>query len=133
MRRQGAAFGIPLDRFPTSYEAFRRAFEATVETLTVGEEARELGHAVLHPPAPRSLRPAAPVMRLITAGLLPEPIRRGYGLPWGPRQERSLALLAGAIRTAVPLLPDALRRWPHARDADRRDSTPRREPVAASR
>jgi hypothetical protein len=31
-----------------------------------------------------------------------------------------LAALAAGIRAGNPVLPDAWRRWPHARDADRR-------------
>lgn len=120
MTRQGAAFGIPDRLFHPSYDAFRRYVEETVARLVVTDEARDLGHAVLHPPAPASLRPFAPPMRLLTTSLLPDPVRRGYRLPWTRRHERLASLLAGAIRMTVPTLPDAVRRWPHARDADRR-------------
>jgi uncharacterized protein (DUF2236 family) len=67
------------------------------------------------------LRPFVDVMRFVTVGLLPPQVRGGYGLAWDARRERVLAALAAAIRGGVvPLLPDAWRRWPHARDADRR-------------
>jgi uncharacterized protein (DUF2236 family) len=120
MKRQGTAFGIPDGLFPASYDDFRRSVDRTVGSLVVSDEARDHAHAVHDPRAPLSLRPFAPPMRLITIGLLPERIRDGYGLAWGPRQDRLLSLVARAIRTTVPLLPDAVRRWPHARDADGR-------------
>ena len=132
MKRQGEAFGVPRGRFHPTYEAFRRSVDETVASLVVTDEARELGRAVLHPPAPPALRPFAPAMRLVTVGLLPERIREGYGLAWAPRDERLLAIVAGTIRPALTLLPDAFRRWPHARDADRRLADPGRRHRAAA-
>ena len=35
-------------------------------------------------------------------------------------RERALDVMALTVRVGGPLLPDALRRWPHARDADAR-------------
>jgi hypothetical protein len=41
-------------------------------------------------------------------------------LPWDARRERSFRVLAAGISRTVTLLPETWRRWPHARDADRR-------------
>jgi uncharacterized protein (DUF2236 family) len=121
MKRQAVAFGVPEDLLPGSFEGFRRYVDEMVATLEVTEEARELSRGVLRPPSPAPLRPAVAVMRFVTAGLLPERIRGAYGLRWSPGRERVLAGVAASIRGGVvPLLPDAWRRWPHARDADRR-------------
>lgn len=121
MKAQALAFGVPRERLPGSFEDFRRYVDGMVVTLEVGDEARELSHAVLRPPSPRALRPVVEAMRFVTIGLLPARIRVGYGLTWSLRRERILAALAGALRGGIePLLPDVLRRWPHARDADRR-------------
>jgi uncharacterized protein (DUF2236 family) len=120
MDRQAVAFGVPERVLPPSYEAFRRYVDRTIDSLEVGAEARRLGHAVLHPPAPAVLRPLAPALRLVTTGLLPDRIRDGYRLAWDRGRARRFELVATAVRAAVPLLPDVARRWPHARDADRR-------------
>jgi uncharacterized protein (DUF2236 family) len=121
MKGQAVAFGVPEDRVPGSFEDFREYVDGMVSTLQVTDEARELSRGVLEPPSPAPIRPLVDVMRFLTAGLLPERVRAGYHLAWDPRRERVLAALATAIRGGVvPLLPDAWRRWPHARDADRR-------------
>jgi uncharacterized protein (DUF2236 family) len=120
MGRQAVAFGVPERVLPPSYPAFRRYVERTTESLDVGAEGRRLGQAVLHPPAPAVLRPLAPALRLVTTGLLPDRIRDGYRLAWDPGRDRRFELVSSAIRAALPLLPDVARRWPHARDADRR-------------
>ncbi|TFG94826.1 MAG: DUF2236 domain-containing protein, partial [Myxococcales bacterium] len=49
--------------------------------------AREIASAVLDPP----LRlPATGVARLVTAGLLPAPLRESFGLAWDAARERRL-------------------------------------------
>jgi uncharacterized protein (DUF2236 family) len=120
MKAQALAFGVPKDRLPGSFEEFRGYVERMVATLEVTDEARELSHGVLHPAVSAPLHPFGGVMRLLTIGLLPERIRAGFGLTWDPVRERVLAALAAAIRSGVVLLPDVWRRWPHAREADRR-------------
>src|SRR2546427_350958 len=79
--------------------------------------ARRLASNVLSPPAPPALRPALALHRLVTVGLLPPELRRGFGLSWSTAQNRSFPVLAGLLRGAVPLLPKGLRRWPHAVNA----------------
>jgi uncharacterized protein (DUF2236 family) len=120
MKRQALAFGVPEELLPDSFEVFRRYVDGLVATLEVTDEARALAHAVLSPPAPPPLSPLVGAAGLVTAGLLPPRIRDAFGIAWGRRRERSFQLFAGAVRGVVPLLPDALHRWPHARDADRR-------------
>jgi uncharacterized protein (DUF2236 family) len=57
-------------------------------------------------------------MRLAATGLLPEPIRAAYGLPWDDRRERALVALASTCRVILPRLPSSMRRWPAARAAE---------------
>jgi uncharacterized protein (DUF2236 family) len=120
MKRQAVAFGVPEDRMPGSFEDFRRYVDRMVTSLEVTDDARDLSRGVLHPPSPVPLRPVVGLGRFVTVGLLPERIRAAYGLEWDTRHERILAALAAGIRTGLPILPDAWRRWPLARDADRR-------------
>jgi uncharacterized protein (DUF2236 family) len=120
MNRQAVVFGVPEGQLPSSYGAFRRYVDEMVATIEVTQEARELSRGVLDPSIPPHLRPLLPMARLLTAGLLPPRLRAAYGLPWDARRQRAFTLTAAAIRGTVPLLPGTWRRWPHARDADRR-------------
>jgi uncharacterized protein (DUF2236 family) len=45
-------------------------------------------------------------------GLLPEPIRAAYGLPWTTARQRALDLTLGTIKVAARVTPGAVRRLP---------------------
>jgi uncharacterized protein (DUF2236 family) len=125
MKAFAGVFGVPRDALPADLEAFDRYLAATVPSLDVTPEARRLACDVLDPPVPAVLRPAVALHRLVTLGLLPPELRRGFGLAWSAGHERSFAVLAGLLRGAVPLLPVGLRRWPHAANALRSEPTRR--------
>ena len=113
-------FGIQETNIPSSLAAFEGYVAATIEseTIAVGPSARSLARQILYPD-PWLLKPAAPVFRLLTAGLLPEKLRDAYGLTWdGPREKR-FSLAAGAIRGVLPLVPPRLRIVPNARKSER--------------
>jgi uncharacterized protein (DUF2236 family) len=114
MKSFAAVFGLPPDEMPADLEAFDRYLSEVITSLCVTSEARRLSVGVLDPPAPLLLRPAIGVHRLVTVGLLPPSLRRDLGSPWSPSHERALALLASAVRAGLPLLPERIRRWPHA-------------------
>jgi uncharacterized protein (DUF2236 family) len=88
------------------------------DTITVGQSARLLAQEIL---MPRSwiLKPAAPIFHLITAGLLPQRLREGYGLNWGRRKEKTFWRLAKTVRILRPLVPAPLRIVPNARRAEK--------------
>jgi uncharacterized protein (DUF2236 family) len=126
-KRLAALFRIKQDNIPPSLAAFDR-YMAEISAsgmVAVGPTARRLAREILHP-RPLVLRPAAPMFRLVTAGLLPKKIRDGYGLKWSEQREKRLALVAGAVRRMLPLVPPALRVVPHARRAERRAKNDRR-------
>jgi uncharacterized protein (DUF2236 family) len=127
MSRQALAFGVPPEALPADLATFLDYVSSTVQRLEVTDEARALAADILRPPAPRSLAPVASAMRLITIGTLPEPLRARYGTDWSPGRERLLDAVAAVSRGAVPLLPSALRRWPHARAAAARIARARRD------
>jgi uncharacterized protein (DUF2236 family) len=120
-KKLGALFGIEEKNLPPSLAAFDRYMIELMasESIAVGPTARRLAEQILHP-RPWLIKPGGPIFRLVTAGLLPEKLRRGYGLPWNGRRERTLALAAGVIRGLLPLIPSPLRVVPHARRAERR-------------
>jgi uncharacterized protein (DUF2236 family) len=115
MRRMGTAFGVPPGRHPPTYAAFRAYVDGSVAALAVNDECREVARRVLSPAAPAVLLPAGLLGGLATVGLLPPRIRDELGLRWNRGTELALRAFAAAVRASVPLLPDAVRRWPHAR------------------
>jgi len=138
----GRAFGISSSRLPPdldAFEAFLADAMAPGGAVAPNETARELADAVLHPPlgpvllALDWLPPPAYAWTLWPSiGLLPEPIRRGYGFRWGAREQLVSGWLVGAWRAWRPLLPVAFRQMPQAQAADRRigagDRSTRPEP-----
>jgi uncharacterized protein (DUF2236 family) len=102
--------GCPRDAQPADLAEFRAYFARTVAGLEVTATARALARAVLDGRRlPAYLKPGLPLNRFVTAGLLPPPIRRQYGLTWGPHRERSLALLLRSVGGASHLVPRSVR------------------------
>ncbi|MGH2671883.1 MAG: oxygenase MpaB family protein, partial [Actinomycetota bacterium] len=120
MRRMGSAFGVPENLHPPTYADFRAYMAERIAELRTGEECRRIARRVLAPPAPAVLFPAGIVSGLLSVGLLPPRIRSGLGLRWNRGTERAFVAAAATLRSALPLLPDRIRRWPHAREAERR-------------
>jgi uncharacterized protein (DUF2236 family) len=117
-------FGTPASVIPGSlgdFQAYRRERLESGEILVTGA-AREVADTVLRPPVTVTLRPALQALGLLTAGLLPESLRKQYDLPWDPVRAALFAASAQALRRAVlPLLPDIVRAvGPERRARDRR-------------
>jgi uncharacterized protein (DUF2236 family) len=95
--------------------------------VVVGDPARDLGDAVLHPP----LAPVVPALGWLPSaayawtlwpaiGLLPPTIRAGYGFRWGPMEQIVSAWLVAAWRSWRRVLPASFRQMPQALAADAR-------------
>jgi uncharacterized protein (DUF2236 family) len=114
----GRLFGLRESDMPQSWAEFEdyRAGMLRSGDLHVTPTAREVGiDVVLRPPVPLKIRPLVELANVITVGLLPRAIRRGYGFSWDPA--RALAVRGGAEyvkRVLVPLLPGTLRYVPSA-------------------
>lgn len=112
-------FGI--ERAPETWEDFQtycRGMHGSAE-LTVCRPGRELGRFLLTPPH----RAAVPFSRwyaLMTAGLMPEPLREPFGLRFGRRERRVYDGSIRALRRAYPALPRRLRYVPAYFEAKRR-------------
>jgi uncharacterized protein (DUF2236 family) len=115
-------FGVTEALLPGSYPDFDAYVHRMLRgpELAIQEPARELAAAVLDGWLCGLPHPPACVVRLLTAGLLPERVREGFGLPWGQREQRQYAALCRVLHATVPRLPPALRFWPHYRIALRR-------------
>jgi uncharacterized protein (DUF2236 family) len=119
-KKLAALFGIQENHIPSSVAAFDSYMSQILasEEIVPGPIARNLAIDVLYP-GPWILRPAGPLFRLVTAGLLPEKLRDGYGLEWNGRREKKLLLAAKAIRALLPVVPSPLRIAPNARKSER--------------
>lgn len=106
------AFAIPEGLLPADLAGFRAYVEDRVATLEVSLQARRLAHWVLHPQVPFVPDFLYGPFRIVTADLLPERLRRSFGLPWGRPQRAVVALLRTASRRVLPQLPTAVRRLP---------------------
>ena len=120
-KRLAALFGVHEPNIPSCVEAFDRYMNEVLTDggIVPGPTARSLAADVLFP-TPWILKPAGPLFRLITAGLLPESLREGYGLEWNERKRKKLLWLAGGIRALVPVTPAFVRIVPNARESERK-------------
>jgi uncharacterized protein (DUF2236 family) len=114
----GRLFGLRDEDMPATWADFQTYMEDMLASgdLHVTPTAREVGiDVVLRPPVPLKVRPLVELANVITVGLLPGTIRRGFGFSWDPA--RALAVRGGAEyvkRVLVPLLPGSLRYVPGA-------------------
>jgi uncharacterized protein (DUF2236 family) len=114
-------FDIPQSAMPVSLADFQTYMKAILagNQICVGPTALSLAQEILYPPT-WLLAPAGPLLRLITAGLLPLQLREAYGLNWNERRGRAFNLAVRTIRRLLPLVPKTLRFVPQARAAERR-------------
>ena len=114
-------FDIPNAIVPRSLDEFSAYFDEMIQgnTIAVGPSARSLAHDIVYP-SPWILRPAAPLFRVVTGGLLPERLRSAYGLKWNRRTEKIFWLFARLFRLLLPLVPGPVRIVPNARAAEKR-------------
>ncbi|SEG66453.1 Uncharacterized conserved protein, DUF2236 family [Thermomonospora echinospora] len=97
---------------PEDLAAFRRYMDEMIGALEVSDTGREVMQAVLWPARLRWLWPALWLNRFVTTGLLPEPIRAQYGLPWNPRRDRLLHTMLRTGAFCYLLVPGSVRRSP---------------------
>lgn len=110
--RQAWAYGRTLQvedgRWPADVAAFDAWWEQQLARLEVDDEVRAYMQAVLDGGrSPWWVRPALPLQRLATAGLLPPRLRELFGLPWDAARERRWQL----FRRWAPRIYWATPRW----------------------
>jgi uncharacterized protein (DUF2236 family) len=128
--------GCPYAMMPATYADFRAYYARTLGELRISEASRAIAHQVLHPRLPGGPlnEPGLAAVRLVTAGLMPEPIRRQYGWRWDAARRARFALLMRTLRLVYPRLPLSVRTLP--RDhylRDLRERRNRRARVAPAR
>lgn len=112
-RRFARLFAIPEDDLPADYLAFRRYMDRMLlsEALVVTRPAKRLADFLLAAPS-APLAPFAAWYRMMTAGLLPERLREGFGLAFSGRERAAYRASARALRAAYPRLPVLVRTVP---------------------
>ncbi len=119
VRPFGAAFGLDAASLPSTFADLQAyVFSMVVgDALVASDDGLREANQILWPRASPGERATGPSLRIVTAGLLPEAVRRGFALPSdGPRRVL-FSSLAGANRIAVRTMPPGLRWWPHYRIA----------------
>ena len=119
-KKLAGLFEIPATLVPRSLVEFNRYLDRMLsgDDIAVGPTARALAEEILYP-RPWILRPAGPLFRLITAGLLPEKLQQGYGIGWNERKGKIFQLIAKSVRRLLPLVPGSLRIVANARAAEK--------------
>jgi uncharacterized protein (DUF2236 family) len=122
----GAAFGLEGASLPSTFDDLAAYFSSMVEgnVLAVGDDGRREARDILWPRGGWRERAAGPAVRILTTGLLPDPVRRAFALPWHRRQRAAFSILVRATRMAVRTAPHGLRWWPHYRTARARVGRP---------
>ena len=118
----GVLLGIPREMYPASLAELDAYIVAMMDSgkVTVGDDARALGRAVLQPRFPGVPRMALTPLRTITAGLLPGRLREQYRLWWGPLERATFAACTLLLPRMTKIAPSMIRYLPPARQAYRR-------------
>jgi uncharacterized protein (DUF2236 family) len=106
----GGLLGIPDDVHPETLADFRGYVRHMVGTLEVGDDARRLADDILRPRTPIVVQPVLELARQLTIGLLPSPLREGYGYRWDAPRQAALLAASAAARQVLPRIPGPLRR-----------------------
>lgn len=98
---------IPEDLLPGSIEDFQHYMQGmlTGDTLAVTDCSRKLAEQVLYPRVGFFPSLSAGLLRFVTAGILPDRLRKEFGLKWGRRQEILLNRFSKSIRFLRPAAP----------------------------
>lgn len=110
----GRQMDIPDEILPPNlgdFNAYMAEMLASDE-LAVTEDSRSLAQDVLYPQVGLIPSMSAALMRLATAGMLPERFRRDFGLTWNRRRRWILKALSAFTRTVRPFAPGWIWRGP---------------------
>lgn len=109
----GTALQVPPGLWPRDRAAFRVYWNDRITQLRTDAATRDVARQLLHSRAmPFWPRLTLPLVRLMTAGLLPADVRELFGLAWSPAAGRRFDRVVRVTRVVYPALPRRLRHWP---------------------
>lgn len=77
------------------------------------DKALRVARDLLYPAGgPLFLRLVMPLARFLTAGLLPDHLREGFGFEWSAGQARRFERTMRMMGRVYPRLPERIRHWP---------------------
>lgn len=110
--RFGELFGMPREVAPETAALFEDyvADHLASDDFHVTEEARVVGRAIATDlPVPLRLRAGTTATNLVVVGMLPERVRRAFGLRWSPAHEAAYRSVAAGVRASHLVVPDPVR------------------------
>ncbi len=111
--RFGELFGMPREAAPPTYPEFRRWWAETLNSdrMHLTAEGRETGYMTCFEiPFSPGRRPAKGVHDLVMLGSLSQRVRDVYGLSYSPLQAAAWRAAVTAMRAAIRVAPDSVRR-----------------------
>ena len=134
MKRFGEIVGVPHDALPDDVSSFRRWFRDRLESeVVVTPLARRYAAPILDPFSSLlerelpfgnilagPLGPPSRRLNVLTAGLLPAPVREGFRLPWTRLDRAEILAARRALLRLRSTLPDRFTVMPLARRAESR-------------
>lgn len=110
--RIGTALQLPAELWPADRAAFAEYWNERLPQLTASEATLQVSRDLLYPASgPLWLRLSMPLARFLTAGLLPEHLRAGFGLRWSERRDRHFTRTMKVSSVIYPRLPERFRHW----------------------
>jgi uncharacterized protein (DUF2236 family) len=109
----GTALQLPAGLWPADRAAFRDYWDGCLADLKADDNAVRVARDLLHPTSGTFwMRAAMPLVRLVTAGLLPHELRKDFPLPWSERHHRQFDRTMRFLAVVYPRLPPRVRHWP---------------------
>lgn len=108
----GTALQLPAELWPADRAAFDAYYKTLLQSLTANAAAVRVAQGLLHPRGgPLWYRAIMPLARFLTAGLLPDHLRRDFGLPWSAGHSRRFDFTMRCASVLYPRLPQRIRHW----------------------
>lgn len=111
--RIGTALQLPANMWPADRAAFADYWSTHVDRLQPDEKALKIARDLMYPAGgPALMRLAMPLARFLTAGLLPDHLREGFGFEWSTGHARRYERTMRLVGRVYPRLPQRIRYWP---------------------